>query len=254
MTMSREEVTLELLNFDGSKFTSWSFHLQNAFRNLGSKVEQIFNVSILPIDFDKKNLSKYGLRCLHLNCQAYDILVNSLCKDTYFAVMSSDSDLFVDAHDLWTRIKLKYFESKYIASISYAACGTKLSKGEERWQPNDESTWPTCSSPTSHKCLTANNDSGDESDEEEEEYDDDSKDDEEINIIDFKCKLAKEHEGSHSNFVTRYDVVSIEYSSKINDVSYIGKIENENAIVRKMDHEPFGSKGFGVWWSTQPVD
>jgi hypothetical protein len=58
--------------------------------------------------------------------------------------------------------------------------------------------------------------------------------------------LAKEHEGSHSNFVTRYDVVSIEYSSKINDVSYIGKIENENAIVRKMDHEPFGSKGFGV--------
>jgi hypothetical protein len=63
-------------------------------------------------------------------------------------------------------------------------------------------------SPTSHKCLTANNDSGDES--VEEEYDDDNKDDEEINTIDFKCKLAKEHEGSHSNFVTRSDVVSIE--------------------------------------------
>jgi hypothetical protein len=38
----------------------------------------------LPINFDKKNPSKYNLRCVRLNYQAYDILVNSLSKDTYF--------------------------------------------------------------------------------------------------------------------------------------------------------------------------
>jgi hypothetical protein len=166
----------------------------------------------LTIDFDKGNLSEYDLRCLRLNYQAYVILANSLSKDTYFAIMSGDSDLFGDAHDLWTRMKLKYFEYKYIASTPYVACGTNLSKGEEeQWRPSD-------------KFLAANNDSGCRSDNEE-EYVDDTEDDEEINNIDFKCKLAKEHEGSYSNLVTRYDVVSIEQSSKINDVSYMLKLK-----------------------------
>jgi hypothetical protein len=90
--------------------------------------------------------------------------------------MSSDSDLFDDAHDLWTRIKIKYSESNCTTSTPYVACGTNLSKGEEkRWQPNDESTSPTGLSSTSYKCLIANNDSGDESDDEE-EYEDDSED------------------------------------------------------------------------------
>jgi hypothetical protein len=52
-----------------------------------------------------------------------------------------------------------------------------LSKGEEqgRWQPNDEFTSLTGSSPTSYKCLVANHDSGDKSDDEK-EYDDDRED------------------------------------------------------------------------------
>jgi hypothetical protein len=84
--------------------------------------------------------------------------------------MSSDNDYFVYAHDLWTRIKSKYFKSICIASAPFVAYGTNLSKGEEqeRCQPNDESTSPTGSSLTSYKCLVANNDSGDESDDEEE--------------------------------------------------------------------------------------
>jgi hypothetical protein len=90
--------------------------------------------------------------------------------------MTSDSELFVDAHDLWTRIKLKYFKSICIASTPYIACGTNLSKGEKQewWQPNDEFTSPTGSSPTSYKCLVTNDDSRDESD--DEEGHDDSKD------------------------------------------------------------------------------
>jgi hypothetical protein len=90
--------------------------------------------------------------------------------------MISDSDLFSNAHDLWTRISLKYLKSICIASAPSIACGTNLSMGEEqeRWQPNDESTSSTSLSPTGYKCLVANNDSGDESNDKEEH--DDSKD------------------------------------------------------------------------------
>jgi hypothetical protein len=58
--------------------------------------------------------------------------------------MSCDSDLFFDAHDLWTRIKLKFFKSICTASAPSIACGTNLSKGkeQERWTPSDESTSP----------------------------------------------------------------------------------------------------------------
>jgi hypothetical protein len=91
--------------------------------------------------------------------------------------MSSDSDLFVDAHDLWTKIKLKFFKSICTASAPSIACGTNLSKGEEqeRWTPSDGSTSLTGSSPTSYTCLDANDESGDESNDEE-EYEDDSED------------------------------------------------------------------------------
>jgi hypothetical protein len=90
--------------------------------------------------------------------------------------MSSDIDLFVDVHDLWTRIKVKYFKSKCIASTPYVAYGTNLSKGEEElWRPNEHSTSPTSSLSTNHKCLVANNDSEDESNKEE-KYEDDSED------------------------------------------------------------------------------
>jgi hypothetical protein len=138
-------------------------------------LRQIFSRSIFPSDISEKP-SNAELRCLYLNHHACNILVDSLSRGAYFAIMSSDSDLFVDAHDLWTRIKIKYSESNCTTSTPYVACGTNLSKGEEkRWHPNDESTSPTGLSSTSYKCLIANNDSGDESDDEE-EYKDDSED------------------------------------------------------------------------------
>jgi hypothetical protein len=50
--MSSQEVTVELLNSDGSNYASWSFHLYNTFRSLGPEVEQIFDASVLPINID----------------------------------------------------------------------------------------------------------------------------------------------------------------------------------------------------------
>jgi hypothetical protein len=175
MTMLSKEVTLELLLGDGSNYKSWSLSIYNAFMHIDPDLRQIFSKSIFPSDISKKP-SNAELRCLSLNHHACNILVDSLSRGAYFSIMSSDSDLFIDAHDLWTRIKIKYSKSNCTTSTPYVACGTNLSKGEEkRWQPNDDSTSPTGLSSTSYKCLIANNDSGDESDDEE-EYEDDSED------------------------------------------------------------------------------
>jgi hypothetical protein len=134
--MSSQEITLELLLGDGSNYKSWSVSIYNAFMYIEPDLRQISSRSIFPSDISK-NPSKVELRCLSLNHHACNILVDSLSKGAYFAIMSSYCDLFVDAHDLWTRIKLKFFKS-----ICIVACGTNLSKREEqeRWTPSDEST------------------------------------------------------------------------------------------------------------------
>jgi hypothetical protein len=110
----------------------------------------------LPIDFDKRNTSEYDLRCLRLNYQAYDILVNSLSEDVYF-VFIPQNDLVSYAHNILAKIHdAKYSETSFTSTPSIA-CGTNLSKGEEerRWKPNNESTSPTGMFSTSHKCLVA---------------------------------------------------------------------------------------------------
>jgi hypothetical protein len=167
MMMSSQEVTVELLLGDGSNYKSWSVSIYNAFMHTDPNLRQIFSRSIFPSNISQ-NPSNDELRCLSLNHHACNILVDSLSRGAYFAIMSSDSDLFVDAHDLWNRIRTKYSESNCTASTPYIACDTNLSKGEEkRWLPNDESTSLAGLSSTSNKCLIANNDGGDKSDDEE---------------------------------------------------------------------------------------
>jgi hypothetical protein len=105
--MSSQEVTLELLLDDGSNYKSWPVSIYNAFMHIDPDLRQIFSRSIFPSDISK-NPSKVELRCLSLNHYACNILVDSLSRSAYFAIMSNDSDLFVDAHDLWTKIKLNF--------------------------------------------------------------------------------------------------------------------------------------------------
>jgi hypothetical protein len=138
-------------------------------------LRQVFSRSIFSSNVSK-NPSNDELRCLSLNHHTCNILVDSLSRGAYFAIMSSDSDLFVDAHDLWTKLKLNFFKSICTSSAPFIAGDTNLSKGEEqeRWQPNDESTSSTGLSSTSNKCLIANNDGGDKSDDEEEYEDEES--------------------------------------------------------------------------------
>jgi hypothetical protein len=105
--MSSQEVTVELLLGDGSNYKSWSVSIYNAFMHIDHDLRHIFSRSIFPFDFSREP-SNAELRCLSLNHHACNILVDSLSRGAYFAIMSSDSDLFVNAHDLWTKIKLKF--------------------------------------------------------------------------------------------------------------------------------------------------
>jgi hypothetical protein len=170
MTMSSQEVTVELLLGNGSNYKSWYVSIYNAFMSVDPDLRQVFSRSIFPSNVSK-NPSNDELRCLSLNNHACNILVDSLSRGAYFAIMSSGSDLFVDAHDLWTKLKLKFFKSICTSSAPSIVGDTNLSKGEEeeRWQPNDESSSSTGLSSASNKCLIANNDGGDKSDDEEED-------------------------------------------------------------------------------------
>jgi hypothetical protein len=76
MTMSSQEVTLELLG-DGSNYKSWSISIYNAFMHIDPDLRQIFSRSIFPFDISKKP-SNDELRCLSLNHHACNILVDSL--------------------------------------------------------------------------------------------------------------------------------------------------------------------------------
>jgi hypothetical protein len=174
-----KEVTLEILLSDCSNYDSWSTRVINAFRTIDPQLEQILDKSIIPPSYDRKNTSEEDQRCIRLNYLAYDILSNSLSKEDYHAFIMNYNESIRDAHDIWTRIKTKFDESKhdssFCASTSFGPCDTNPCKKEEendRWRPNDESTSPRGLSShfDSHMCCVANeNDSGSINEDEEEE-------------------------------------------------------------------------------------
>jgi uncharacterized small protein (DUF1192 family) len=173
------EVTLEILISDCSNYVSWSTIVINAFRTVDSQLEQILDKSIIPSSYNGKNVFEEDQRCIRLNYLAYDILSNSLSKEDYRAFIMNYNESIHDAHDIWTRIRSKFDESKHVstydASTSYSPCETNPLKEEEeneRWRPNDESTPPKGLSShfDSHICCVANeNDSGSTNEDEDEE-------------------------------------------------------------------------------------
>jgi hypothetical protein len=174
-----DEVTLEILLSDCSNYVSWSTSVINAFRTTYSRLEQILDKSIVPSSYNGKNASEEDQRCIRLNYLAYDILSNSLSKEDYRAFIMKYDESIHDAHDIWTRIKSKFNESKHVssydASTSFSPYETNPLKEEEeneRWRPNDESTSPKGLSShfDSHICCVTNeNDSGSTNEDEEDE-------------------------------------------------------------------------------------
>jgi hypothetical protein len=130
-----KEVTLEILLSDCSNYDSWSTRVINAFRIIDPQLEQILDKSIIPPSYDRKNASEEDQRCILLNYLAYDILSNSLSKEDYRAFIMNYNESIHDAHDIWTRIKNKFDESKhyssFCASTSFGICETNPLKEEE---------------------------------------------------------------------------------------------------------------------------
>jgi hypothetical protein len=130
-----KEVTLEILLSDCSNYDSGSTRVKNAFRTVDPQLEQIIDKSIIPPRYDRKNASEEYQRCIRLNYLAYDILSNSLSKEDYLAFIMNYSESIRDAHDIWTRIKTKFDESKhdssFCASTSFGPCDTNPCKEEE---------------------------------------------------------------------------------------------------------------------------
>jgi hypothetical protein len=174
-----KEVTLEILLPDCSNYVSWSSNVINAFRTVDSQLEQILDKSIIPSSYNGRNASEEDQRCIHLNYLAYDILSNSLSKEDCRAFIMRYDEPICDAHDIWTRIKNKFDESKHDSSFdastsfsSYETNPLKEEEGNERWGPNDESTSPKglSSNFDSHICCVANeNDSGSTNEDDEDE-------------------------------------------------------------------------------------
>jgi hypothetical protein len=173
------EVTLEILLSDYSNYNSWSTRVINAFRIVDPQLEQIIDKSIFPSSYNGEIISREDQRCFRLNYLAYDILSNSLSNEDYRAFISNYDESIHDAHDIWTKIKSKFDESKhdssFCTSTSFGICDTNPCKEEEendRWRPNDESTSPKGLSShfDSHICCVANeNNSGSTNKDEEEE-------------------------------------------------------------------------------------
>ena len=108
-----KEVTLEILLSDCSNYASWLTSVINAFRTIDPRLEQIIDKSIFPSSFNGKINSEEDQRCYRLNYLAFDILSNSLSKEDYRAFISNYDESIPDAHDIWTRIKIKFDESKH---------------------------------------------------------------------------------------------------------------------------------------------
>ena len=135
-TSSKEntEVTLEILLSDCSNYDSWSTSVINAFKTVDPWLEQIIDKSIFPSNFNGKINSEEDQRCYRLNYLAFDILTNSLSNEDYRAFISNYDESIHDAHDIWTRIRSKFDESKhdssFCVSTSFGICDTNPCKEE----------------------------------------------------------------------------------------------------------------------------
>jgi hypothetical protein len=133
--ITSKEVTLEILLLDCSNYDSWSTRVINAFRTVDPQLGQILDKSIIPSNYTRENASEEDLRCICLNYLAYGTLSKSLSKEDYRAFIIRYDEPICDVHDIWTRIKIKFDESKhnssFDASTFFSSCETNTLKEEE---------------------------------------------------------------------------------------------------------------------------
>ena len=94
------EVPFEPLGMNGSNYISWSAHIHNVLRTMGT-FEQAIKTSILPKDLN--NLSSKEKGCLLCNRRVIDLLFESMDKDFAGSIQEEKkfSKIRLDAYHLW---------------------------------------------------------------------------------------------------------------------------------------------------------
>uniref|UniRef100_K3Y320 DUF4219 domain-containing protein n=1 Tax=Setaria italica TaxID=4555 RepID=K3Y320_SETIT len=109
------EVTFDFepLACDGSNYNSWSAHVLDIFRAMGSQIEQVVDVRICSPNLQYSKLTIEERKCSQLNSHATYILTRALSEEVYNvldALMDKDDDrhISLDAHRVWIALKEMY--------------------------------------------------------------------------------------------------------------------------------------------------
>jgi len=131
------EVKFEHLVSDGSNYSSWSAHVLNVLRTMGSSFEQVVKTSVLPCDFDNLfKLSNKEMKCLICNHLVVNLLFKNMDKELSDLIHKVDKlqETRIDAHRLW-----KFLE---------AIC--EEDSDNEDQEEDDEKSTEECTTTTTH--------------------------------------------------------------------------------------------------------
>ena len=85
---------------NGSNYISWSAHIRNVLRTMGSSFEQAIKTNILPRDLT--NLTNKEKECLLCNRRVIDLLFESMDKNFVDSIQEKKfSRIRLDAYRLW---------------------------------------------------------------------------------------------------------------------------------------------------------
>ena len=131
------EVPFEPLSLDGSNYSSWSAHVLNVLRTMGSSFEQVVDESILPDDFDNLfKLSNEEMKCLVNNHRVVNLLFKNMDRELSDMIHKDDKlkKIRCDAHHLW----------KFIESIC------EENSDDEDQEDDDEESLEECTTTATH--------------------------------------------------------------------------------------------------------
>ena len=141
MSMSYE-VFVEPFVSDGSNYASWSIHVLNHLRTLGSLAKRVVVASILPPNFSSHKIdgtSQWDLDCMQLNALATDYLLSVVCTELKEIILE-DEEVWDNAHLIWKVLKDvcdKDCSASSVASIALQDTSFKsqeIKDSKKQWQ------------------------------------------------------------------------------------------------------------------------
>ena len=130
-----------LLQNDGSNFQAWSIHVLDVFRAISPLVERIVDASIplLVVDWSNyKNIPKEEDRCVQLNAQAINVILNTLSAEVLDRprrlVLLNRIDRFFGF--LGSSVLRKFGTDRFFKKLGTDQVRFRLVRFGSRFQPN----------------------------------------------------------------------------------------------------------------------